>query len=40
MAVPGEVEDIASATLFLASDEARYITGVELAVDGGWSIAL
>lgn len=40
MALPGEVEDIANATLFLASDEARYITGVELAVDGGWSIAL
>lgn len=33
----GEPEDIANATLFLASDEARYITGVELMVDGGWA---
>ncbi|PSJ65289.1 SDR family NAD(P)-dependent oxidoreductase [Kumtagia ephedrae] len=32
----GEVEDIANAVLFLASDEARYITGVEIAVDGGY----
>jgi len=33
----GEPEDIAFATLFLASDEAKYITGVELFVDGGWA---
>lgn len=33
----GEAEDIANATLFLASDEARYITGAELIVDGGWT---
>ncbi|MBZ6402269.1 MAG: SDR family oxidoreductase, partial [Kalamiella piersonii] len=31
----GEPEDIASAVLFIASDEARYITGVNLPVDGG-----
>jgi (+)-trans-carveol dehydrogenase len=30
-----EPEDIANAALFLASDEARYITGVTLPVDGG-----
>jgi 3-oxoacyl-[acyl-carrier protein] reductase len=31
----GEVEDIASAVLFLASEEAAWITGVTLPVDGG-----
>lgn len=31
----GEPDDIATATLFLASDEALYITGVSLPVDGG-----
>ncbi len=30
-----EAEDIANAALFLASDEAAYITGVVLPVDGG-----
>ncbi len=32
----GTVEDIASAVCFLASDEANYITGHSLVVDGGW----
>jgi len=32
----GTVEDIASAVCFLASDEAAYITGHALVVDGGW----
>jgi NAD(P)-dependent dehydrogenase (short-subunit alcohol dehydrogenase family) len=31
----GNAWDIANAALFLASDESRYITGVELCVDGG-----
>lgn len=31
----GEPEDIANMNLFLASDEARYITGSEFVVDGG-----
>lgn len=32
----GDTADIADAVLFLASDEAKYITGVELPVDGGY----
>jgi NAD(P)-dependent dehydrogenase (short-subunit alcohol dehydrogenase family) len=31
----GDAWDVAHAVLFLASDEARYVTGVELVVDGG-----
>jgi NAD(P)-dependent dehydrogenase (short-subunit alcohol dehydrogenase family) len=31
----GTPEEVANAALFLASDEASFITGVELAVDGG-----
>jgi NAD(P)-dependent dehydrogenase (short-subunit alcohol dehydrogenase family) len=31
-------DDIANAALFLVSDEASYITGVGLPVDGGWMI--
>src|SRR5690606_34857685 len=31
----GETHDVAAAVRFLASDEARYITGVVLHVDGG-----
>jgi (+)-trans-carveol dehydrogenase len=30
-----EPEDISNAVLFLASDEARYVTGVTLPIDGG-----
>jgi NAD(P)-dependent dehydrogenase (short-subunit alcohol dehydrogenase family) len=33
----GEVDDIVNAAVFLASDEASYVTGVNLPVDGGFS---
>jgi len=36
----GTGEDIAYAALFLASDEAAFVTGAELAVDGGMSAGL
>lgn len=34
---PGQSADIARAAVFLCSDEADYITGVNLPVDGGWT---
>lgn len=33
----GEPEEVATASLFLCSDEASYISGAELLVDGGWA---
>jgi len=33
---PAEPKDIANAALFLASEDANYITGSVLVVDGGW----
>jgi NAD(P)-dependent dehydrogenase (short-subunit alcohol dehydrogenase family) len=32
----GQPEDIAAATSFLLSDDAAFITGTQLVVDGGW----
>ena len=40
MGFMGDAWDTARAALFLASDEARYITGIELVVDGGLTLAM
>jgi len=34
----GDGRDTANAALFLASDEARFITGTEIVVDGGMTV--
>ncbi|MBU2407330.1 MAG: SDR family oxidoreductase, partial [Gammaproteobacteria bacterium] len=34
----GAAEEVAHAAVFLASDESNYITGSEIAVEGGWLI--
>ena len=36
----GDAWDVAHAALFLASDEAKYITGLELVVDGGVTLKM
>ena len=33
----GQPADIAYGVLYLASDEASFVTGSELVIDGGWT---
>ena len=33
----GRPEDVVHGSLYLCSDDARYVRGIELAIDGGWS---
>lgn len=37
MGHPGVADDLVGATLFLASDASRYVTGAVIPVDGGWT---
>ena len=34
----GDPEDVAAAALFLATDEARFVSGAGIAVDGGAAV--
>jgi NAD(P)-dependent dehydrogenase (short-subunit alcohol dehydrogenase family) len=33
----GQPEEVANCAVFLASDEASFVTGTALVVDGGWT---
>ncbi len=35
----GQPEDLDAAVVWLLSDEARFVTGQEIAIDGGWSVS-
>jgi hypothetical protein len=35
----GKPEEVASAIRYLASDEAAFVTGALLTIDGGWTAA-
>ena len=36
---PGSASDVAAAALYLCEPAARFVTGAELLVDGGWCIS-
>ena len=36
----GRPQDVSAAALYLVSDDADYVTGVVLAIDGGWTASL
>ncbi|MBO5124421.1 MAG: SDR family oxidoreductase [Spirochaetaceae bacterium] len=40
LGIPGKPEDIAGAVCYLLSDEAKFITGINLCVDGGRTLGL
>jgi NAD(P)-dependent dehydrogenase (short-subunit alcohol dehydrogenase family) len=36
----GQPNEVAEVAAFLASDKASYVTGVSIAVDGGWLVKM